>query len=56
MKDLTYLDFSSNIYGIYDHCGRLPLRGNIELTFKCNLSCKHCYLPEKNNLKANFFR
>src|SRR5260221_5464291 len=25
---------------------RAPLSGSIELTFKCNLRCVHCYIPD----------
>ncbi len=25
---------------------RLPLSGSIEITFKCNLRCLHCYIPD----------
>lgn len=25
---------------------RVPLSGSIEITFKCNLRCVHCYIPD----------
>jgi radical SAM protein with 4Fe4S-binding SPASM domain len=26
------------------HCGRIPLSGSMEITWRCNLRCVHCYM------------
>ena len=28
---------------------RIPLTGSLEVTFRCNLRCAHCYLGENRN-------
>lgn len=34
-------EFHKNLKG-----KRIPLSGTLELTFRCNLNCKHCYCPQ----------
>jgi len=43
--DLAYSDFG-RIIARASAGTRLPLSGSIELTFKCNLRCVHCYIPD----------
>jgi radical SAM protein with 4Fe4S-binding SPASM domain len=42
---LTYQEFGKNVM---QACAgaRVPLAGSFELTFKCNLRCVHCYIPD----------
>jgi radical SAM protein with 4Fe4S-binding SPASM domain len=45
LPELTYNDFGSRL----SRAGapsRVPLSGSIEITFKCNLRCVHCYIPD----------
>jgi radical SAM protein with 4Fe4S-binding SPASM domain len=44
-RDLSYADFGGRLLRA---CGRerVPLSGSIELTFRCNLRCVHCYVPD----------
>ena len=36
-----------------DALPRLPLRGSIDLTYRCNNACSHCYVaPERRNWDA----
>jgi radical SAM protein with 4Fe4S-binding SPASM domain len=41
----TYNAFGSRVM---EACGsaRVPLSGSLELTFRCNLRCVHCYIPD----------
>ena len=41
----TYNAFGTRVM---QACGgeRVPLNGSIELTFRCNLRCVHCYIPD----------
>ncbi|MEE9186383.1 MAG: radical SAM protein [Candidatus Binatia bacterium] len=48
IPDQTYSDFSLRLFRkatISQH----PLRGQIELTYKCNIRCVHCYTDCHNN-------
>ena len=42
---LTYSEFGARI-GAAAGGARVPLAGSIELTFRCNLRCVHCYIPD----------
>src|SRR6266571_4150344 len=45
LQDLSYNEFGALMMregGV----SRLPLSGSFELTFKCNLRCVHCYIPD----------
>ncbi len=44
-RDQAYSDFGLTIARASAGT-RLPLSGSIELTFKCNLRCIHCYIPD----------
>ena len=45
VQDLTYNEFGATL--MREGGGsRLPLSGSFELTFKCNLRCVHCYIPD----------
>jgi radical SAM protein with 4Fe4S-binding SPASM domain len=41
----TYAEFGTRLQ---QACGgaRVPLNGSFELTFRCNLRCVHCYVPD----------
>jgi radical SAM protein with 4Fe4S-binding SPASM domain len=43
--DLTYAQFGN---ALQQACGgaRVPLNGSFEITFRCNLRCVHCYIPD----------
>ena len=43
--EATYPSFGTRLMAA---CGgeRVPLNGSIELTFRCNLRCVHCYIPD----------
>ena len=43
IPDLRYGDFSKRLR---DRLGgqRVPITGSLELTFRCNLRCVHCYV------------
>jgi len=50
IPEIAYRDFSSLI----DDKGlkvEMPIRGQIELTYKCNIHCVHCYTDCHNNPK-----
>ncbi|MBI4436442.1 MAG: radical SAM protein [Candidatus Omnitrophica bacterium] len=48
IPEIEYHDFSSAINDKgYDL--RMPIRGQIELTYKCNIRCVHCYTDCHNN-------
>jgi sulfatase maturation enzyme AslB (radical SAM superfamily) len=38
------LDRQTNIISSERHIPRLPLEGNIDLTYRCNCNCRHCWL------------
>lgn len=50
IKQVKYEEFSETIHkqAIEE---RIPINGVIELTFRCNLNCLHCYLPAKFSSK-----
>ena len=35
---------------------RIPVSGSIELTYRCNLRCIHCYLDRRSNLESTIAR
>lgn len=45
---IKYGEFSKRIHDKASK-ERIPLTGSIELTYRCNLSCKHCYVNLANN-------
>ena len=54
MKELSYSDFSK---GVHAKDKRVPLYGQIELTYRCPLDCVHCYCRNgaKDVLDAHFW-
>jgi radical SAM protein with 4Fe4S-binding SPASM domain len=48
MSDIEYRDFSSAFHE-KAVTSRLPINGQIELTFRCNLKCVHCYVAEEQS-------
>jgi radical SAM protein with 4Fe4S-binding SPASM domain len=43
IPDLAYSDFSQRLHkAVWQQ--RVPLVGSLELTYRCNLRCQHCYL------------
>ena len=52
MAHLEYRDFSLDFHQKAES-RRIPVKGQIELTFRCNLKCVHCYVardPDKEEL------
>ncbi len=52
MPEISYTEFSKRIYGKVT-AERIPYSGVIELSFRCNLHCVHCYVshpPEGKEL------
>jgi len=45
LADVTYNDFGSQLSRAAAP-SRVPLSGSLEITFKCNLRCVHCYIPD----------
>src|SRR3989441_12329274 len=45
LQEISYGDFGSLLVR-QGGAARLPLSGSIEITFKCNLRCVHCYIPD----------
>jgi len=44
-QDVSYGEFGSLLMRAAGGA-RVPLSGSIELTFRCNLRCVHCYIPD----------
>ena len=44
-RDVTYAEFGAQLVRAAGG-SRIPLSGSIEITFKCNLRCLHCYIPD----------
>ena len=44
MQNLGYAIFGEQLYQRVGH-QRIPLNVSVELTMRCNLRCKHCYIP-----------
>jgi len=47
---IPYSEFSEHIH-TKTAGERIPVNGSIELTFRCNLNCVHCYCPRGNTEK-----
>jgi radical SAM protein with 4Fe4S-binding SPASM domain len=43
--DISYAEFGTSLHRTAVE-SRLPLAGSFEITFKCNLRCVHCYIPD----------
>jgi len=39
--------FSDRIHGVVGPA-RTPINGSIELTYRCNIQCEHCYIPHRS--------
>lgn len=50
IPDLSYGRFSKFVHEDAAR-KRIPISGGLELTFRCNLKCKHCYVA--SGIKAN---
>lgn len=48
IPELGYGDFSQRLHQAA-HTQRLPLVGSMELNFRCNLRCQHCYVAHGHN-------
>ncbi|HEU4401014.1 MAG TPA: radical SAM protein [Candidatus Polarisedimenticolia bacterium] len=44
-QELSYAEFGKRLTRAGGP-SRVPLSGSIEITFKCNLRCVHCYIPD----------
>jgi len=48
IPELSYGDFSQRLHQkVFEQ--RVPIVGSLELTFRCNLRCQHCYLAHQQN-------
>jgi radical SAM protein with 4Fe4S-binding SPASM domain len=45
LPDISYQDFGARLARLGGPT-RVPLSGSMELTFRCNLRCVHCYIPD----------
>jgi len=45
LPEMTYGEFGT-LLSRAGAPGRVPLSGSMEITFKCNLRCVHCYIPD----------
>jgi radical SAM protein with 4Fe4S-binding SPASM domain len=45
LPELSYAELGSRLMRA-GAAERVPLSGSIEITFKCNLRCVHCYIPD----------
>jgi radical SAM protein with 4Fe4S-binding SPASM domain len=45
LQEISYGDFGSHMSRAAAP-SRVPLSGSMEITFKCNLRCVHCYIPD----------
>ena len=45
IPDISYTEFSKRIYEKV-RAERIPYSGVIELSFRCNHNCAHCYIPQ----------
>jgi radical SAM protein with 4Fe4S-binding SPASM domain len=45
LPELSYAEFGARMMRV-GGSARVPLSGSIEITFKCNLRCVHCYIPD----------
>src|SRR5207247_8794499 len=45
LPEISYGDFGARLSRA-GGAARVPLSGSIEITFKCNLRCVHCYVPD----------
>ena len=48
IPELSYSQFGENL-GNRIAGKRVPISGSLELTFRCNLRCQHCYVSHGNN-------
>ncbi len=48
IPELSYGQFSKRVHDKVV-AGRIPIVGSLELTFRCNLSCVHCYLAHAHH-------
>lgn len=51
IREIQYRDFSLDFHKKIGKKGK-PIVGQMELTFRCNLKCVHCYVPEGSHVGA----
>ena len=44
---MSFGKFSDRIHGVVGPA-RTPINGSIELTYRCNIQCEHCYIPHRS--------
>ncbi len=45
LREIPYADFGARVMKSTGR-SRVPLSGSIEITFRCNLRCVHCYISD----------
>ncbi len=45
VREISYAEFGTRLSRTCAP-GRVPLSGSMEITFRCNLRCVHCYIPD----------
>ena len=50
IPEVPYGEFSERVHrrAAVHGGGRSPVTGSVELTYRCNLRCAHCYIPHRS--------